>query len=124
MKRLYIPAYRIPDLLDGSLTEWAVPAKLPKWADNGFAIEPSYDSWPQATGKITGCKFRIIPPIQPGETVYVPERFCKRAFLWDWYSPALMPASVARIFLKITAVRPEQRGDGWIWVYKFERVKP
>ena len=40
-----------------------------------------------------------------------------------WRSSTHMPRTAARLFLKITGIRVESIGDGYEWVYEFEKQK-
>ncbi len=89
-----------------------------------------YDEWVQAVA-VPGCTYLSekefymqYPPYQPGDILYVRERWCKGSwgnekeryyykaddndFYCTWHSSIHMPKEAARIWLKVTDVRVER----------------
>ena len=92
-----------------------------------------YDEWVQAVA-VPGCTYLSekefymqYPPYQPGDILYVRERWCKGSwgnekeryyykaddndFYCTWHSSIHMPKEAARIWLKVTDVQVERLQD-------------
>lgn len=102
-----------------------------------------------SSNEFEGCIHRLFPKYKIGDVLWVKETWRLTDFLhpsdenygciykaseigreweensegWTWRSSTHMPRTAARLFLKITGIRVESSGDGYEWVYEFEKQR-